>query len=393
MALPPFVQHFLDLPDPRIHRCKRHALLDILVIAFLAVLCGAEGWEEIQRFGQAKHDWLKERLGLPLENGIPTDDTFRRVFTRLDPVAFERCFRAWVATLHDKTEGEVISLDGQILRHSFDTAFGQEALCLVRAWASQRRLVLATQSVDAKSNEIPAVTGLLGLLDLSGCLVTADAMHCQKENATAIVAQEGDYLLALKDNHPHLAEDVAALFARLQDAEGQQRDWLQGALGRAYTTFADQDAGHGRFEERCCRVLTLALSDPDWSDVQQAWAGLRSLVCLTRTRQVGEKTTTETVYYLSSLPKQARKVAYAARRHWQIENCLHYVLDVAMQADASRIRRDHAPVNFALLRSVALNLLRCETSQKAGIKARQKLAGWDNDYLLKVLLAWQVDKH
>jgi predicted transposase YbfD/YdcC len=391
MALPPFVQHFSDLPDPRINRCKRHALLDILVIAFLAVLCGAEGWEEMQRFGQAKQDWLKERLGLSLEHGIPTDDTFRRVFTRLDPTAFERCFRSWVCTLHDKTEGEIVSLDGQILRHSFDTAFGQEALCLVRAWASQRRLVLATQSVASKSNEIPAVTGLLRMLDLSGCLVTADAMHCQKENAAQIVSQEGDYLLALKDNHPHLAEDVAALFARLKDAEGLRCDWLSAAAGRAYSTFADQDGGHGRFEQRSCRVLTLATADPDWSDMQQVWAGLRSLVCITRIRQVGEKTTTETVYYLCSLAKDARKLARAARRHWHIENCLHYVLDVAMNADASRIRRDHAPVNFALLRSVALNLFRCETSQKGGVKARQKLAGWDSEYLLRLLLAWQAD--
>src|SRR5581483_5249459 len=197
MPVPAFVRHFADLPDPRINRCKRHALLDILVIAFLAVLCGAEGWEEIQQFGHAKRRWLKQRLGLTLSNGIPTDDTFRRLFARLDPTAFERCFRAWVQTLRQKSAGEVISLDGQCLRHSFDTAFGQNPLCLVRAWASERRLVLGTLPVEATSNEIPAVTALLELLDVRGCLVTADALHTQKENAAQIVAQEGDYLLAL----------------------------------------------------------------------------------------------------------------------------------------------------------------------------------------------------
>jgi hypothetical protein len=226
MPVPAFLEHFAALPDPRINRCKRHALLDILIIAFLAVLCGAEGWEEMQQFGQAKRRWLKQRLGLTLAYGIPTDDTFRRVFTRLDPSAFERCFRAWVATLQEKTQGEIISLDGQLLRHSFDRAFGQSPICLVRAWASERRLVLGSLPVEVGSNEIPAVTALLSLLDVRGCLVTADALHCQKPTAAQIIAQEGDYLLCLKDNQPHLLADVAALFARLQETPGNRRDWL-----------------------------------------------------------------------------------------------------------------------------------------------------------------------
>jgi predicted transposase YbfD/YdcC len=385
MPLPAFVEHFADLPDPRINRCKRHALLDILVIAFLAVLCGAEGWEEIQQFGQAKRRFLKQRLGLTLENGIPTDDTFRRVFARLDPTAFERCFRAWVKTLSDTMDGEVISLDGQLLRHSFDTAFGQNPLCLVRAWASERRLVLGTLPVEATSNEIPAVSTLLSLLELSGCIVTADALHCQKQTAAQIVAKDGDYVLALKDNHAHLHQDVSAVFERLQQAPQRRREWVRAAPKRAFTTFTETDLGHGRQEKRICRVLTLAPDDPDWADVQQEWAHLRSLVQVTRTRILAEKTSVETVYYLSSVPKQAPLLGRAIRSHWQIENCLHHVLDVGMGADACRIRRDHGPVNVALLRSIALNLLRQERSHKAGVRAKQKLAGWDQDYLLQLL--------
>jgi len=290
-----------------------------------------------------------------------------------------------VKTLGTASDGEVVSLDGQVLRHSFDTAFGQSPLCLVRAWASERRLVVGTLAVAATSNEIPAVQALLALLDLRGGVVTADALHCQKETAEAIRAREGDYLLSLKDNQPHLHQDVAALFERLLQAPGPRKDWLGTAPGRAYTTATEPDYGHGRQEQRVCRVLTLASDDPDWADVQQAWSQLRSLVQLRRTRTQNGHTSVETVYYISSVVKDARFIGRAIRRHWQIENGLHYVLDVSLRADACRIRRDHGPQNLALLRSIALNLLRQERRHKAGVRARQKLAGWDPDYLLRLL--------
>ena len=376
MSLPPFVLHFSELADPRIARTRRHLLMEILVIAFCAVLCGAEGWEDIERFGLAKERWLKERLGLTLPNGIPSDDTFRRVFSRLDPDAFGKCFRAWVATLHQKTAGEVIALDGKTLRHSFDTACGSSAIHRVSAWATQQGLVLGAVKVDEKSNEITAVPELLALLDLTDCIVTADAMSCQKAIVRQIVEQGGDYGIALKGNQPHLSEDVAACLARLE-----QTRWPD----RAVKTDTRVSAAHGRLETRRAFCLTLDADDLLWRDVQQTWTGLRSLVKVERERKVGKKVSHETHYYISSLSGSAEQIGKSIRKHWQIENKLHYVLDVAMNEDACRIRVDHAPQNFAMLRHIALNLLRRATG-KIGIRAKQKKAGWDNDYLLHVLL-------
>lgn len=376
MSLPPFVQHFAALADPRIQRTRRHLFLEILVIAFCAVLCGAEGWEDIEHFGLAKYDWLKERLGLTLPNGIPSDDTFRRVFSRLAPDAFGTCFRAWVATLHQRTAGEVIALDGKTLRHSFDTACGRGAIHRVSAWAASNALVLGAVKVDEKSNAITAVPALLALLDLTDCIVTADAMSCQKAIARQVIEQGGDYVFSLKGNQPHLSEDVAACLARLEVA-----NWPD----RAVKTYRGMSAGHGRIETRRIFCLTLQANDPLWQEVQQQWLGLRSLIKVERTRQIGKKISHETSYYISSLLGSAQQIGKSIRKHWQIENRLHYVLDVAMNEDACRIRADHAPQNFAVLRHTALNLLR-RASGKMGIRAKQKKAGWDTDYLLHVLL-------
>jgi len=376
VSLPAFVAHFADLPDPRIERTKRHLLLDILVIAFCAVLCGAEGWEEIERFGRAKREWFQHRLGLSLANGIPSDDTFRRVFARLDTQAFSACFRAWVATLRALTDGEVIALDGKTLRHSFDSACGQKPLHLVSAFACENQLVLGSVPVADKSNEITAAPALLALPDLRGGIVTADALHCQKALAAQIKAQGGEYVLALKDNHPHLQEDVAACFAYQQ---------AQRLPERVLDTHEQIDYGHGRQERRRCVCLPLDPTDRDWQDAQQQWAGLRCLVAIERERQIGAKVSRETHYFLASLPLCARQMARVLRQHWHIENRLHYILDVVFDEDACRIRADNAPANFALLRHTALNLLRQEKSPMS-LKAKQKQAGWDNDFLLRVLL-------
>jgi len=266
-------------------------LLDIVVIALCAVICGAEGWDDIERFGLAKEAWFKERLNLALPAGIPSDDTFRRVFSRLDTDAFAACFRTFVATLREVTGGEVIALDGKTLRHSFDTALGQKPLHLVSAWACRNRLVLGQRAVSEKSNEITAVPQLLALLDITGCVITADAMSCQKTIAHQIVEQKGEYVLSLKDNHPHLAEDVAACFAH-QDS------------GRTFASSTSHDWGHGRTEIRRVRCLFLEETDSDWFDVQQEWSGLRCLVEIERERRVGEKVTLEPHYFLSSLSRQ-----------------------------------------------------------------------------------------
>ncbi len=376
MPFLPFLAHFACLPDPRIERTKRHQLLDILVISICALICGAEGWEDIEDFGLAKHDWLRERLGLSLENGIPSDDTFRRVFARLDPVSFGTCFRAWVQTLRTLTKGEVIALDGKTLRHSFDSALGQEAIHMVSAWASANNLVLGSVKVSDKSNEITAIPKLLQLIDIAGCIVTIDAMGCQKEIARQIKAQGGEYVLALKGNHPHLAEDVEQFFAHAQAHRFEDL---------CVSVHESLDKEHGRFETRRCHQITLAPDDPAWQDAQQQWVGLSSFVRMERTRKIGEKLTHETHYYLSSLAGKASKVARAIRAHWGIENGLHYVLDVSLDEDACRIRKDNAPQNLALLRHIVLNLLKKEMTSKRGVKAKQKRAGWDDQFLLRVL--------
>jgi predicted transposase YbfD/YdcC len=389
---------FADLPDPRVERTRLHALSDILVIAICAVLCGAEGWDDIAEFSEAKRDWLEERL--TLEHGLPCADTYRRVFARLQPDAFAAGFLRWVQALQEQTKGQVkeqtkgqvkeqtkgqvkeqtkgqvIAVDGKTLRHSFDAASGQQSIHMVSAWASSSRLVLAQAKVEAKSNEITAVPALLSLLDLTGCIVTADAMSCQRAIAAQIVQQGGDYVLALKGNQENLHDDVRRFF------EYAAARRFEATLHQEYLC---RDNDHGRIETRRLVQVDLAHLESRWADVQQQWAGLSSLLMLQSERQIGQKTTTETRYYLCSLSGDAKKAAHAVRQHWGIENSVHWVLDVVFDEDACRIRKDHGPQNFAVLRHMALNLLPQEKTNKRGIKAKQKRAGWDNAFLTKLL--------
>ena len=367
------LDQFSQVPDPRCGNAKRHSLLDILAITLCAVIAGADTWVEIAEFARSKATWLQTWLLLP--NGIPSHDTIARVFARLDPAALQTCFVGVVQILSQQV-AQVIAIDGKCLRHSFDTAADQEAIYMVSAWATQQRLVFGQDKVDAKSNEITAVPRLLALLELAGCIVTLDAMGCQKAIAKQIQAQGGDYVLALKDNHPNLAADVAACFDHAQQHRFE---------GVAHSCCESLTWAHGRQEGRRCDLITLLPQDPLWQDVQAEWSGLRSLVRLTRKRREGSQTSVEVHYYLSSLAEDARQVANAVRSHWGIENRLHWVLDVAFREDACRIRKDHAPENLAVMRHLALNLLRRETTCKNGLKVKRSKAAWDNYYLLKVL--------
>ena len=365
-------EHFESVEDPRIERSKQHLLIDILTIAILAVICGADGWVGIETYGRAKYDWLKTFLELP--NGIPSHDTFARVFARLNPEQLQASFLSWVRTVSRVSKGELIALDGKTVRRSYDKGKDKGAIHMVSAWASQNRLVLGQRKVEEKSNEITAIPELLKVLDINGCIVSIDAMGTQTAIAQQIVEQGGDYVLALKRNQGNLFEDVQQLFewAKARAFKDIEHDF--------YETL---DTSHGRIEKRRCWTLAdlEGLVDGD------KWVGLNCIAMVESYRQVGDETTHEVRYYISSLAPEAKPLAEAIRSHWSIENPLHWVLDVAFREDECRIRNGHAPENFTLLRHLALSALNQESTAKVGIKNKRLRAGWDDDYLLKVLAA------
>ena len=368
--------HFAALTDPRIDRTKVHRLSDLVTIALCAVLCGANDWVGVETFGHAKEPWLRTFLALP--GGIPSHDTFGRVFARLDPAEFQRCFVAWVQAVAPATAGQVVAVDGKTLRRSHDRRHGQAALHLVSAWATHSGLVLGQEATRAKSNEITAIPRLLQLLALTDCVVTIDAMGCQTAIAAQIRAQQADYVLALKDNHPKLHAAVAAAFADARAAG--PGDWTPTEQDVVRTLGKD----HGRVELR--RYWTL--SDPEllaYLDPPGAWVGLRTLVQVEAERRIAGTVTTDTRYFLSSLPSDARVLGQAVRRHWQVENQLHWVLDVTFREDASRVRVGDGAQNFAVLRHLALNLLRQESTRRGSIATKRFRAALDDTYLHTLL--------
>jgi len=367
---PSFLEYFADLPDPRIERRKAHALIDIITISILATICGAEHFTEMETFGQAKHDWLKTFLAL--KNGIPSHDTFARVFARIKAAAFQERFIRWVQAVRTKTDGEVIGIDGKTARRSRNKGAGLGPLHLVSAWASRNRLVLGQVKVDEKSNEMTAVPELLQLLDLKGCIVTVDALNTQKEIAREVRAQGADYVMALKGNHPTLCHEVQGIFEAVREDDN-----ADGAI----STTESVETNHGRTETRRC----WSVEAPNWITGFDQWRDLQSLILVAATREIKEQSTTELRYYLSSLPPDAVRAAQAVREHWSVENSLHWVLDVAFREDESRVRVGNAPENLALVRKLTHNLLQQEKTLKRGVKTKRFLAALDEAYLLKVL--------
>jgi predicted transposase YbfD/YdcC len=373
------IEHFKTLPDPRVHRTRAHELVDVLVIGVCTLLCAGESFNDMEDFGHAKADWFKTFLALP--NGIPSHDTFNRVFAALSPRAFGECFMAWTQSLRTAVAREIVALDGKALRRALDA--DEDSKVIVSAWAQSNGLVLGQLKVDDKSNEITALPRLLRALELTGCIVTVDAMGTQKQIAREIREADADYVMALKANHQTVHDEVKTFLDATVAAAAATRP--AGAKpARATATLAlhqTVEKDHGRQETR----RYYQSGELDWFADRQKWEGLQSVGLVEAVREVRGQVTVERRYYLSSLPVEVETFARAVRGHWAIENSLHWVLDVQMGEDDSRARRGHAAENLATLRRLALNLLKGEKTKKRGIRGKQLNASWDHAYLLRLL--------
>lgn len=358
------IEFFTGIEDPRIERCKEHLLEDILFITIAAVICGAETWNDIENYGKAKVQWLRKYLKLP--NGIPSHDTFNRLFSALNPKQLEECFMNWVKSVAEITNGEIVSIDGKTIRGSRNKG-AKSFVHMVSAWANTNHLILGQIKVEDKSNEITAIPKLLEVLDLAGCIVTIDAMGCQTEIADRIIREGADYILAVKGNQGLLEEGI--------------NDTLR--FGKPVDEYEDTDYGHGRIEQRKCSVYN------DFSHIENAyrWKGLKSIVKIEaiRTMKATDKQEKEIRLYISSLEPDARKIAHGVRGHWGIENSLHWVLDVSFGEDRSTKHNQNAIENFSIINRIALNLVKRESTKKRSVKGKRLDAGWNNDYLLEIL--------
>lgn len=371
------VEHFGSLEDPRVVGRTRHKLMDIILIAICGTICNADNWVDIEAFGHAKEEWLRTFLELP--SGIPSHDTFGRVFAMIDPEQFQACFHGWVQAAVSLTEKQVVAIDGKTARRTHDREAGRSSLHMISAWATENQLVLAQRAVEEGHNEIHELPALLRLLDVSGCIVTIDAIGCQREIAQQIRDQGGDYVLAVKGNQPKLEEGIISIFSTVSAKPESIR----------FQRVRSVEKGHGRIETR--EVWTV--SDPEylnWIDPDHRWPGMRSVAMVIATRRQGDDVSHATRYYVSSLDGSAETIAGAIRSHWGVENSLHWVLDVAFDNDGTRVRTGHAPANLTVLQHIALNLIKQDKTARKSVKGRRLLAAWDNDYLWTVLNASPV---
>lgn len=360
-------EHFGKIPDQRVVTRSSHKLVDIIAIAILAILCGADGWVAIETYGKAKEEWLSTFLELP--NGIPSHDTFGRIFSQLEPEILEQNFQAWVRIIAGKLGLEIVAIDGKSINGSYDRENSLKSLVMVSAWSSSHKLVLGQVAVEQKSNEIKAIPVLLEQLDLKGAIVTTDAMGTQTAIAKQIQDSGADYILTLKGNHPTLA----------QDANNWWKKHQHQAENRPETV---TEAGHYRIEKRC--FLSVPVEQVLDSKYIKQWSGLKTLIVEESSRQLWNKTTHSTRFFLSSLESDFANFPNSIRSHWEVENQLHWCLDVVFSEDDSRIRKDHAPRNMTILKRLALNLLRHDNSQ-GSLKMKRYQAGLNNNFLLQIL--------
>ena len=357
-------KYFSKLPDPRSNKNQKHSFTDIVVLTVIAVICGAESWDDIELFGKSKQEFLSKILHLP--NDIPSHDTINRVVSSIREDKFEEVFIEWTDSLRDdKIKNDVISIDGKTVRRSKDTYHNKKPAHIVNVWSNANQLVLGQLKVDEKSNEITAIPKLLEILDIEGSIITIDAMGTQKEIAKKIIKEKADYILALKGNHSLLEEEVKSIF-KVQEIDSSDEDF---------------DKGHGRVEIRKCEVIT----DLEFLEGKEQWIAISSIIRITSTRIIRDKTSVENRLYISSLNSNAKDFNRYIRQHWGVENSLHYTLDVTFNEDQQRKRDKNAAQNFSIIQKVALNLLKNEKSKKISLKAKRLKAAWDNDFLLKVL--------
>jgi predicted transposase YbfD/YdcC len=371
-----FATHFANLTDPRVERTRRHVLQDMIVLSLCGMIANADTWADIERYGNTKLDFLRRFLELP--NGIPSHDTFGRVFGKLDPAALLLCLQNWLADLRAKLGGEHVAIDGKTLRGSHDGDTRPNALHLVSAWAGEARLFLGQIAVAEKSNEITAIPQLLELLDIEGDTVSIDAMGCQKEIAQAIVDKGADYVLAVKDNQPTLHNAIHEAFIQFADD-----DYIEPSLRR----FKTIDRDHGRTETREYFIADVPADLPGAGQ----WAELQSIGMVLRTREEGGNISEEVAYYIGSIAPTVKHFARVVRGHWGIETSLHWSLDVTFSEDHSRVRKDRGPENLGMLRRLVVSILQQDTSSKASLRGKRLIAGWDDEALLKILAAFSGD--
>ena len=368
-----FLSHFAALEDPRVDRTKRYPLIELLFLVVSGTISGCEGWKSIRDFGLLKLDWLREYF--PYESGIPVDDTIARVMRKLDTKQFRDCFVNWMQAVSDKTQGDIVAIDGKTLCGSYDASSSQSAIHMVSAWSTANGMVLGQEKTAEKSNEISAIPVLLDTLALEGCIVSIDAMGCQTSIAATIIKKKADYILALKGNQGLLHNDVKSFFASALESDFS---------GIAHDYHTEVDTGHGRIETRSCWVIDPMEHQSCFSNIEK-WKGIRRLVMVKSQRQLKEKTTEDTRFFITSCSASADFLLNATRKHWQVENQLHWTLDMTFNEDASRIRKESAPENYAMFRHIALNILRGYKEIKASVRRKMNMAALDDCFRTKLI--------